>query len=105
MCHCAVAGAAGPTTRTSNATPPRIVASPQYMTRLIQPFVTLLSPLTNQLYPGYVVPTMSSSTAFPTKSSLVLKNDAIACHRFLAALAYLYAFTIVPLESFPAVRL
>src|SRR5258706_4320603 len=40
--------------------------SPQYMTRLIQPLVTLLSPLTNQLKPGYVVPTMSSSTAVPT---------------------------------------
>ena len=72
------------------------------MTRLIQPFVMLLSPLTNQLKPGYVAPTMSSSTAFPTRSSLVLKNETIACQRFLAPLAYLYARMTGPLESFPA---
>src|SRR4029077_1399019 len=102
--HCAVAGTAITAMNISTAARTRIVTSPQYMTRLIQPFVMLLSPLTNQLKPGYEAPTMSSSTAVPTTSSLLLKKDVIACHKLLPALAYLYAFTVTELESLPPVR-
>src|SRR5207247_11477119 len=72
--HCAAAGLATKTSNKETIT----VRAPQYMTRLIQPFVMLLSPFTNQLKPGYKLPKILSSTALPTSSSFVFIQEIMA---------------------------
>jgi hypothetical protein len=47
----------------------------QRISSLIQPLVTLFSPLMIQFAPGYAWPTTTSSTALPIKSSWVVMNE------------------------------
>src|SRR5437773_10428660 len=103
MCHCAAAGAVVTATSTNTAIP-RIVACPQYMIRLIHPFVTFLSPFTNQLNPGYEVCRTGSSTTFPTRSSFVLMRLANACQMLYTDCARAKYFLSTGPDSFPDVR-